>query len=65
MVVPEIVMVRIQNVRVQSFLTAAAINLEPAGPQFCERPPKARFAPDSPLEGDGFAAGHSRHEIPA
>ena len=22
-----------------------------AGPQFCERPPKARFALDSPLEG--------------
>jgi Zinc-binding dehydrogenase len=25
-----------------------------AGPQFRERPSKARFAPDSPLEGNGF-----------
>jgi NADPH:quinone reductase-like Zn-dependent oxidoreductase len=25
-----------------------------AGPQFRERPTKARFAPDSPLEGNGF-----------
>jgi len=28
--------------------------LQAAGPQFCERPPKARFAPDSPLEHEGF-----------
>jgi hypothetical protein len=27
---------------------------KPAGPQFCERPPKAKFAADSPLEGHGF-----------
>jgi hypothetical protein len=38
-------MVRIQNMRVQSFLTAAAINLKRLA-RFCERPPKARFVPD-------------------
>jgi hypothetical protein len=31
----------------QSFLTAAAINLEPAGRNFANVPPKARFAPTS------------------
>ncbi len=33
-----------------------------AGPQFCERPPKARFAPDSPLEETGFEPSVPRQE---
>src|SRR6266849_6612514 len=38
--VPEIVMVRIQNMRVQSFLTAAAINLKRLARNFANGPRK-------------------------